>query len=217
MGLNEVIEKTKKVNVIEELGFATCRLSLAIPKENNYDSINYFNGKKVATSYPKILKEYFNKKGVIADIEEISGSVEIAPGIGLADAIFDIVSTGSTLITNGLREVETVMKSQAVIIATPNLSEEKEAILSKLIFRIKAVINSRENKYILLNAPISALEEIKSILPGMKSPTIIPLAIDGWVSLHSVIKEDEFWGIIYQLKNVGAEGILVIPIEKMIL
>lgn len=192
-------------------------MSLAIPREDEYYGHNYFNDKKIATSYPKILSRFLEKNSIKAEIEEISGSVEIAPGIGLADAVCDIVSSGSTLLTNGLREIETILKSQAVVIACRNLSAEKEEILNNLLFRIRSVKNARENKYILLNAPESAIGKICSILPGMKSPTILPLAEKGWCSLHSVVKEDEFWERIDQLKTAGAEGILVIPIEKMIL
>jgi len=217
LGENMVFEKDKDVSVIELLGFASCRLSLAIPKDETYTGPGYFMNKKVATSYPKVLTDYLNKNKITAEIEEISGSVEIAPGIGLADAICDIVSSGSTLLTNGLKEVETIFKSQAVIISNRNLSKEKQAILDSLLFRIRAVKNAKENKYILLNAPEKAIPEICAILPGMKSPTILPLVEKGWCSLHSVVKEDEFWVRIDQLKAAGAEGILVIPIEKMIL
>ncbi len=217
LGENMVFEKAKDVTVIEQLGFASCRLSLAIPKDETYTGPGYFMNKKLATSYPKVLTDYLNKNKITAEIEEISGSVEIAPGIGLADAICDIVSSGSTLLTNGLKEVETIFKSQAVIISNKNLSKEKESILNSLLFRIRAVKNAKENKYILLNAPEKAIPEICAILPGMKSPTILPLVEKGWCSLHSVVKEDEFWVRIDQLKAAGAEGILVIPIEKMIL
>lgn len=217
VGENTVFENRKDVEVLEQLGFAGCRLSLAIPKEETYTGPGFFMNKKVATSYPGLLREYFSEKKINAEIEELSGSVEIAPGIGLADAICDIVSSGSTLLTNGLREVETVMKSQAVIIAGRNISGEKKKILERLLFRIRAVKNARENKYILLNAPEEAVPEICRILPGMKSPTILPLAEKGWCSLHSVVKEDEFWDRIDQLRAAGAEGILVIPIEKMVL
>jgi ATP phosphoribosyltransferase len=216
IGENMVFEKNKDVSIFEKLGFAQCRLSLAIPKEENYPGPEYFNNKKVATSYPRLLSEYFSKNGIKAEIEEISGSVEIAPGIGLADAVCDIVSSGSTLLTNGLREVTSILKSQAVIIGNKKLSDEKKKILDKLLFRIRAVKSAGENKYILLNAPESAIPEICKILPGMKSPTILPLAEKGWCSLHSVVREDEFWERINQLKSAGAEGILVIPIEKMI-
>ena len=217
LGENMIYEKNKEVNVIEQLGFAHCRLSLAVPKEDVYEGPQYFMNKKVATSYPKLLTDYFRENNIIAEIEEISGSVEIAPGIGLADAVCDIVSSGSTLLTNGLREVTTVLKSQAAIIANKNLDSEKQDILDKLLFRIRAVKYAKENKYILLNAPESAIQRICEILPGMKSPTILPLVEKGWCSLHSVVKEDQFWENINQLKNAGAEGILVIPIEKMIL
>ena len=217
LGENVVYEKSKDVSIIEQLGFAGCRLSLAIPKDEVYTGPQYFMNKKVATSYPRILTEFFRKNKIVAEIEEISGSVEIAPGIGLADGICDIVSSGSTLLTNGLHEVETILKSQAVIISNKNLTSEKQEILNKLLFRIRSVINARENKYILLNAPVEAVDKICSILPGMKSPTIVPLVEKGWCSLHSVVKEDEFWERIQQLKEAGAEGILVIPIEKMIL
>jgi ATP phosphoribosyltransferase len=217
LGENMVFEKNKDVTIIEQLGFAQCRLSLAIPKEEKYEGLGYFMNKKIATSYPYILKGFLKKNNIIAEIEEISGSVEIAPGIGLANAICDIVSSGSTLLTNGLHEVETILKSQAVIIGNKNLSSEKQTILNSLLFRIRAVKNAKENKYILLNTPESAISKICSILPGMKSPTIVPLVEKGWFSLHSVVKEDEFWESIDQLKAAGAEGILVIPIEKMIL
>ncbi len=217
LGENIVFEKNKDVKILEKLGFAQCRLSLAVPKEDSYNGPEYFNNKKVATSYPRLLSDYFSKNRINAEIEEISGSVEIAPGIGLADAVCDIVSSGSTLLTNGLREVTTILKSQAVIIGNRNLSKEKKVILNKLLFRIRAVKSAKENKYILLNAPESRIPEICKILPGMKSPTILPLAEKGWCSLHSVVREDEFWERIAQLKAAGAEGILVIPIEKMIL
>jgi ATP phosphoribosyltransferase len=217
LGENEVWEKDKNVAVIEKLGFANCKLSLAIPKDETYPGIHYFQNKKIATSYPKILQQFFAGKGIPVTIEEIGGSVEIATGIGLADAIFDIVSTGSTLLMNGLREVEIVTKSEAVLIANPSLIQEKQAILDKLLFRLKAVKNASENKYILLNAPDSAIEQICRVLPGMKSPTILPLAATGWSSLHSVVKEDEFWDVIDQLKTLGAQGILVVPIEKMVI
>jgi ATP phosphoribosyltransferase len=217
IGENMVFEKDKDVDIIEQLGFAHCRLSLAIPKEETYTGLGYFKNKKIATSYPKFLSAFFKKNKITVEIEEISGSVEIAPGIGLADAICDIVSSGSTLLTNGLHEVETILKSQAVIIGNKNLDKEKHEILDSLLFRIRAVKNAKENKYILLNAPETAITRICAILPGMKSPTIVPLVEKGWCSLHSVVKEDEFWERINQLKEAGAEGILVIPIEKMIL
>ena len=217
LGLNEVCEKNKNVRIVDKLGFAQCKLSLAIPKDELYSGIEFFRDKKIATSYPNILSNYFSKINIPVKIEELGGSVEIATGIGLADAIFDIVSTGSTLVLNGLREVEIVMKSEAVLISNEILDNEKKEILNKLLFRIQAVRNAKANKYILLNAPENKLQDIIEILPGMKSPTIIPLAVDGWCSLHSVIREDDFWEVISKLKQVGAEGILVIPIEKMIL
>ena len=217
LGENTVIEKDKSVEVVRKLGFAKCRLSLAVPKEVDYPGIKWFEGKKVATSYPKILSDYFSKQGVNATSEEISGSVEIAPGIGLAEGICDIVSTGSTLLANGLKEVELVLKSEAVLIAKPELSSEKQALLESILFRMNAVQKASENKYILMNAPNGKLDEITELLPGMKSPTILPLAEEGWSSLHSVVKEDEFWEVIDRLKELGAEGILVCPIEKMIL
>ncbi len=217
LGENEVWEKDKDVLTIANLGFAGCKLSLAIPKDEVYTGLGFFNNKKIATSYPKILKTFLDENDISVEIEEIGGSVEIAPGIGLADGIFDIVSSGSTLLMNGLKEVEIVKTSKAVLISNKNLSAEKQAILEKLLFRIKAVQAATENKYILLNAPNAAIKQICSILPGMKSPTILPLVEEGWSSLHSVIKEDEFWEVIDKLKNLGAEGILVIPIEKMIL
>ncbi|SFD69387.1 ATP phosphoribosyltransferase [Thermophagus xiamenensis] len=217
VGENELKEKGFKLKTVKKLGFSKCRLSLAIPKEIEYPGLSWFNEKKVATSYPKILKDFFSKKGINAQIHEIAGSVEIAPGIGLADAIFDIVSSGSTLVANHLKEVEKVMDSEAVLVSSQNLPPEKEAILDQLIFRINAVMASSSNKYILLNAPNDKVEQIVKILPGMKSPTVLPLAQKGWSSIHSVIKEDHFWEVIGQLKENGAEGILIVPIEKMIL
>lgn len=217
LGENEVWEKDKNITVVKKLGFASCRLSLAVPKDANYTGSQYFAGKKVATSYPVILQKFFNENKLDTAIETISGSVEIAPAIGLADGIFDIVSTGSTLQINGLKEVEVVTRSEAVLISNPDLSSEKQQILDKLLFRIQSVKNAAENKYILLNAPDVALPEIIKILPGMKSPTVLPLAEEGWSSIHSVIREDAFWDIIDQLKDLGAEGILVTNVEKMIL
>ncbi|MFN8393077.1 MAG: ATP phosphoribosyltransferase [Bacteroidia bacterium] len=217
LGENVVLEKQKEVETVDPLGFAQCRLSLATRREEAYSGPQWFNGRKIATSYPVILTRYLQEQGIKAEIEEISGSVEIAPGIGLADAIFDIVSSGSTLMGNGLVEVETVMRSQAVLVAHPGMSAAKRLLLEKLLFRIRAVKNARKNKYILLNTPNSALDRICQILPGIKSPTILPLAMDGWSSLHSVVHEDEFWAIIDQLKEAGAQGIVVCPIEKMIL
>lgn len=217
LGENEVWEKDKNITVVKKLGFASCRLSLAVPKDADYNGPQYFSGKKVATSYPVILQKFFNKNNLDTAIETISGSVEIAPAIGLADGIFDIVSTGSTLQINGLKEVEVVTKSEAVLIGNPGLSPEKQQILDKLLFRIQSVKNAAENKYILLNAPNESIEKISEILPGMKSPTVLPLAEEGWSSIHSVIREDAFWDIIDQLKALGAEGILVTNVEKMIL
>ena len=216
LGENEVWEKDKQVTIIKQLGFAGCRMSLAIPKDEIYTDLNYFEGKRIATSYPKILIDFFSKNKISVEIEEISGSVEIATSIGLADAVFDIVSTGSTLLMNGLKEVATVTNSEAVLISNPNLTSENQAILNTLLFLMQAVREGKQNKYILLNAPNSAIERICSLLPGMKSPTILPLVNKDWSSLHSVIQEDDYWEIIEQLKNLGAEGILIIPIEKMI-
>jgi len=216
VGENEMLERNEHVVVAKKLGFSKCRLSLAIPQSDEYNGLSYFNGKKIATSYPEILKDYFLKNGVTAEIHVITGSVEIAPGIGLADAIFDIVSSGSTLVSNRLKEVEVVIKSEAVLIANPNLSEVKKAILEDLIFRMESVQRAEKKKYILLNAPNDKLAEIESYLPGMKSPTVMPLAEKDWSSVHSVIDEKDFWEIIGKLKAVGATGILVIPIEKMI-
>jgi len=216
VGENVVEEKKRSVKVTERLGFAKCSMSLAIPKSNDYHDNGFFNGKKIATSYPRILGAYLSENNIDAEIHEISGSVEIAPGIGLADAIFDIVSSGSTLISNGLKEVEVVMRSEAVIIESPRLNEEKRKILDDLLFRIRAVKASKNNKYILLNAPNKNLDEIVRLIPGMKSPTIMPLAQEGWSSVHSVVKENDFWDIIDKIRALGAQGILVIPIEKMI-
>jgi ATP phosphoribosyltransferase len=216
VGENVIFEKNSPIKVVEKLGFAKCRLSIAIPKSIDYENANYLNGKKIATTYPNILKGFLDKNNIKAEIHEISGSVEIAPGIGLADAIFDIVSSGSTLISNGLKEVEIVMNSEAVIIGYPNLSVEKQKILDKLLFRTRSVQTASRNKYVVLNAPASSVEKIVKVIPGMKSPTVVPLAKEGWVSIHSVIKESDFWGIIDQLQECGAQGILVMPIEKMI-
>lgn len=217
IGLNEVLEQRKNIELVQKLGFAQCRLSLAIPKEETYSGIQYFENKKVATSYPEILSSYFQEKNINVQIEKIGGSVEIAPGIGLSDGIFDIISTGSTLLTNGLKEVDTVLESEAVLISSENLSNENLELLNKLLFRINAVKEASESKYILLNAPNENLEKIINLLPGMKSPTVLPLAESGWSSIHSVIKEDKFWEVIENLKKEGAQGILVLEIEKMIL
>ncbi|WP_124980161.1 ATP phosphoribosyltransferase [Nonlabens xiamenensis] len=216
LGLNEVEEKDQKVDVIKQLGFAGCRLSLAVQKDVDYPGLEWFNGKRVASSYTTIVEKFFKDKGIQATTEEIGGSVEIAPGIGLADGICDIVSTGSTLIMNGLKEVETVMYSEAVLISNPTLDNQKKELLEKLMFRMEAVQNAAKSKYILLNAPNDKIEEISSLLPGMKSPTVLPLAEAGWSSLHSVIEENDFWNVIDQLKDAGAQGILVSPIEKLI-
>ena len=216
IGENEVWEKNKEVKIIKQLGFAGCRMSLAIPKDETYTDLTFFEGKRIATSYPKILTDFFDKNNTKVFIEELSGSVEIATSIGLADAIFDIVSTGSTLLMNGLKEVTTIAKSEAVLIANPKLSAENQSILDKLLFRINAVQEGKKNKYILLNAPNSAINQICNLLPGIKSPTILPLVNTEWSSLHSVINEEDYWDIIENLKKLGAEGILIIPIEKMI-
>lgn len=217
VGENVFVEKNKKNTLIKRLDFAKCRLSLAIPKSENYTGVASLQGKNIATSYPVIVNKYLEANHVEAGIHEISGSVEIAPGIGLADAICDIVSTGSTLLSNGLKEVEVVMQSEAVMIAGPELSAEKQEILDQLLFRMEAVNSAKNNKYILLNCPDDAIEKITSVIPGMKSPTVMPLSRKGWSSLHSVVNENDFWEKIDQLKSFGAEGILVIPIEKMIL
>lgn len=217
VGENELLEKEYSLPTIKRLGFSKCRISLAIPQEQSYTGLSFFSGKKIATSYPNILRNYFREQGISADIHTIAGSVEIAPGIGLSDAIFDIVSSGSTLVANRLKEVEVVMKSEALLIAKPNMEPEKRELLEELLFRINAVQSANSNKYILMNVPNEKLEEIVAILPGMKSPTVLPLYEKGWSSVHTVIKEHKFWEIIGLLKQKGAEGILVIPIEKMIL
>lgn len=217
VGENVALEKGKNINHIRKLGFSKCRLSLAVPKEVKYEGISHFQNASIATSYPKILADYLKEHHISAEIHEISGSVEIAPSIGLATGICDIVSSGSTLLSNGLKEVETILQSEAIIIGNQQLSEEKTAILDKLLFRIEAVQRGKNSKYILLNAPNEKLEEITQLLPGMRSPTIVPLADKGWSSIHSVINEDEFWEVIEKLRIAGAEGILVVPIEKMIL
>ncbi len=217
IGENVFLEKGRKVKLVERLGFGKCRLSLAVPRNEKYKSIADLNGKRIATSYPQLLKRYLKKNKITAEIHEISGSVEIAPGIGLADAICDLVSSGSTLLTNGLREVEVVLQSEALLIGNRNLNEMQIRILERLLFRLQAVRKARHNKYVLLNAPDAQLTEIIKLIPGMKSPTILPLAQKGWSSVHSVLDEDEFWDIIERLKLAGAQGILVVPIEKMIL
>ena len=217
VGENEMLEKDKNVELIKRLGFSKCRLSIAIPKSENYTGPEWFNGKTIATSYPVILKKFFAEKKVNAEVHVINGSVEIAPGIGLADGIFDIVSSGGTLVSNGLKEVEVVTPSEAVMIKNPKISPEKQAILDELLFRIESVEQSKGKKYILLNAPNENLDKIIKMLPGMKSPTVMPLAEKGWSLVHTVIEEKYFWENITALRKLGAEGILVLPIEKMIL
>lgn len=217
VGENVVYEKNKDVHVEHKLGFGKCRLSIAVDKNDTYEGVQSLQGKRIATSYPLILNDYLQRNNVVAEIHEISGSVEIAPGIGLAHAICDLVSSGSTLFMNGLKEAETILQSQAVLIKNKDLDEQRQAILNKLLFRIQAVKKAKNNKYILLNAPDEKLEEIIGLLPGMKSPTVTPLAEKGWHSVHSVLSEDTFWDIIEKLKDAGAQGILVIPIEKMII
>ncbi|EAR01226.1 ATP phosphoribosyltransferase [Maribacter sp. HTCC2170] len=217
IGENVLIEKGGDIDIAEKLGFSKCRVSLAVPKEVEYNSVQDFQGKRIATSYPNTVKEYFKGKGVEADLHIINGSVEIAPNIGLADGICDIVSSGSTLFKNNLREVEVMLKSEAVLAVSQKISEERKTILSKLQFRIKSVLQARQSKYVLLNAPNDSLESILKLLPGMRSPTVLPLAEEGWSSVHTVINKDKFWEVIDELKLVGAEGILVCPIEKMVL
>ena len=216
VGENEFMERNCRVDLVERLGFARCRLSLAIPRSDAYQGPEDFENKRIATSYPLILGNFLRERGIKAEVHVINGSVEIAPSIGLADAILDIVSSGSTLISNGLKEVETVMRSEAVIIANRNLGEEQQGLLQDLRFRIRSVLAASNNKYILLNAPNDRLEEIIRVIPGMKSPTVMPLAEAGWSSVHSVLSEKEFWAVIDRLRELGAQGILVIPIEKMI-
>ena len=217
VGENEFVEKECKADIVKRLGFSKCRISLAIPKDEEYQGVEWFEGRKIATSYPVILKKFLDEKGVKTDIHVIQGSVEIAPSIGLADGIFDIVSSGSTLVSNRLKEVEVVMRSEALLIGTPNLSEEKKAILDDLLFRIESVLIAEDKKYVRMNAPKARLAEIVKVLPGLKSPTIIPLADEEWCSVHAVLDEKNFWEIVGQLKALGAEGILVNSIEKMIL
>ena len=216
VGYNEVAEKGYEVDVVQKLGFGGCRISLAIAKNEEYTGPKYFNGKRVATSYPKILAAYFKKESVEAEIHEIAGSVEIAPAVGMADAIFDIVSSGGTLVSNGLKEVEKVLFSEAVLIATQGLTAEKQAILEQLKFRFEAALESRGMKYMLMNLPSESVEKAIKILPAMRSPTVMPLAQEGWCSMHSVVVEDELWDKIEQLKAIGAEGILVLALEKII-
>ncbi len=217
VGENEFVERGEDADVISRLGFSQCRLSLAIPKEIEYRGVNWFNGKKIATSYPNILRNYMKEQGVDCEIHVITGSVEISPGIGLADGIFDIVSSGSTLVSNNLREVEVVMRSEALLIGNKNMSNDKRAILEEMLFRFKAVKDAEDKKYVRMNAPKARLQEIINVLPGLKSPTIIPLADEEWCSVHTVLDQKRFWEIIGKLKEMGAQGILVTPIEKMIL
>ena len=217
VGENEFVERGEDAEIIQRLGFSKCRLSLAVPKQDDYQGKEWFNGKKIATSYPNILRKYLKENNLHADIHVITGSVEISPGIGLADAIFDIVSSGSTLVSNNLREVEVVMKSEALLIGNKNLSEEKKQVLEQMLFRFEAVRQAEGKKYVRMNAPKAHLQEIINVLPGLKSPTIIPLADDEWCSVHTVLDQKRFWEIIGKLKEMGAQGILVTPIEKMIL
>ena len=217
VGDNLLVEKGQNIQIVEKLGFSKCKVSVAVPKNFNYNSIQDLNGLRVATSYPKTVVDYFSSKGISVDIHQISGSVEIAPNIGLSDAIVDIVSSGSTLFKNGLKEVEVILKSEAVLAVSPQISEEAKQVVSKLQFRIQSVLRSRKSKYILMNVPNDKISEISKILPVLKSPTVMPLAEEGWSSVHSVIDEDKFWEVIDQLKEAGAEGILVCLIEKMVL
>lgn len=217
VGENEFAERGEDAEIISHLGFSKCRLSLAIPKVENYTGLEWFNGRKIATSYPNILRSFMTKHGINADIHIINGSVEISPGIGLADGIFDIVSSGSTLVSNNLREVEVVMQSEAVLIGNHHIDEEKRQTLNEMLFRFEAVRSAHDKKYVMMNAPKSKLNEITSVLPGIKSPTVIPLADPDWCSIHTVLDEKRFWEIIGKLKELGAQGILVTPIEKMIL
>ncbi len=217
VGRNELVEKGVSADIVRPLGFGACRLSLALPKDTDYPGLEWFNGKKVATSYPNILGDYLRQHNISADIHVITGSVEVSTGIGLADAIFDIVSSGSTLVSNNLKEVEVVMESEAVLIGSPLMSAYKHEILDELLFRIEAVKNAEGKKYVLMNAPKDKVEDILSVLPGIKSPTVMPLADPAWCSIHTVLEEERFWDIIGQLKEKGAQGLLVVPIEKMIL
>lgn len=216
VGENEILEAKKELDIVEKLGFGRCRLSLAVPNNFKYKSLKDLEEKNIATSYPVILEKFLSENNIKANVHKISGAVEITPNINLADAIFDIVSTGSTLISNGLKEVEEVIKSEAVLVSSKILSEEKKALLDQILFRIRSVNLAKNNKYILLNAPNDSLDKITALLPGIKSPTILPLAMEGWSSIHTVIEEDDFWERIEMLKNAGAQGILVVPIEKII-
>lgn len=217
VGENLLTEKSKNIKTIQKLGFSKCRVSLAVPKEVETDELSYFQGKKIATSYPNTLKNFLENQGIVSDIHVISGSVEIAPNIGLADGICDIVSSGSTLFKNGLRETVTLLKSEAVLAQTPRLSVEKQAILEKFVFRIKAVLKAKNSKYILMNVPNEKIQKVSEVLPVLKSPTVIPLAEEGWSSIHSVIDEERFWEVIDELKENGAQDILIIPIDKMVI
>ena len=216
LGENVLIEKGKDISIVEKLNFSKCRVSLAVPKSFEYEAITYFEGKRIATSYPNTVSDYLDSKGIKADLHIINGSVEIAPNIGLADGICDIVSSGSTLFKNNLKEVEVLLKSEAVLAVSPKISDVREEILNKLRFRIQSVLEARNNKYVLLNAPNTKLDDIVKILPGMRSPTVLPLVQEGWSSVHTVIQQDTFWEVIDELKQAGAEGILVCPIEKMV-
>ena len=217
VGENVLYEKNRKVEVVEKLGFGKCRLAVAVPRGQVYDGVGDLQGKRIATSYPRLVKEFLSGHAVEAEIHEISGSVEIAPGIGLADVVADLVSSGSTLFMNGLREVETILQSQAVLVRNEGFDDVRQVLLDRLLFRIQAVKKAKRNKYVLLNAPNAKLKDIIAILPGMKSPTVLPLAESGWSSVHSVLSEDEFWDRIEKLKAAGAQGILVVPIEKMVI
>nr|WP_315028073.1 ATP phosphoribosyltransferase [uncultured Chryseobacterium sp.] len=217
VGENLLIEKQKNIQIIQPLGFSKCRVSLAVPKDIDTDDLSYFQGKKIATSYPNTLTNFLKQKGITSDIHVISGSVEIAPNIGLADGICDIVSSGSTLFKNGLRETVTLLKSEAVLAQTPQLSNEKTAILEKFLFRIRAVLKAKKSKYILMNVPNDKIQKVADVLPVLKSPTVIPLAEEGWSSIHSVIDEERFWDVIDELKENGAQDILIIPIDKMVI
>ncbi|MDL5511843.1 ATP phosphoribosyltransferase [Arenibacter sp. M-2] len=217
IGENVLIEKGEDISIAEKLGFSKCKVSLAVPKSVKYKSVTDFEGKRIATSYPNTVKNYLDSKGVKADLHIINGSVEIAPNIGLADAICDIVSSGSTLFKNNLKEVEVMLTSEAVLAVSPQISQERTVLLEDLRFRIQSVLRARQSKYVLLNAPNEKLNEIIALLPGMRSPTVLPLAEEGWSSVHTVINKDKFWEVIQELKKAGAEGILVCPIEKMVL
>ncbi|RMG59144.1 MAG: ATP phosphoribosyltransferase [Bacteroidetes bacterium] len=217
VGENVFAEKGEALTIVERMGFSKCRLSLAVPQNVSYHGVGDLAGKKIATSYPNLLSQYLSRQGVQAEIHEISGSVEIAPSIGLADAVCDIVSSGSTLLSNGLREVETIFRSEAILVSTPDLPAAKQEILDRLLFRIRAALRAESYKYVVMNVPNAAIENVVSLIPGMKSPTVTPLAETGWSSLHSVLQEDDFWEVIEKLRAAGAQGILVIPVEKMIL